>query len=237
MVEFIVLTYPKNHHICLDILDTWGKDKSILFLSDLETSHNIKYFGGKTGYQNIYTKYIALFRDYTPMSDWIVFCDDDTYVNTINLDYILTGFDSNKNLCIGRIGELKEDCVDDKGNPTGFPLKSLSGFNTKLPILYPSGGAGFVISKQTFLLIKDVINKDPESAYNSDVAIGFWMRRCGTYLVDFPGFYWTSPDKLGHTKEKITEAITYHYVTNHRELHNEISRGREVLHYKSYWQC
>lgn len=226
MVEYIVLTYPKNHHICIDILDTWGKGQNILFLSDLDTGHNIRFFGGETGYPNIYTKYIGLFKNHTPTSDWIVFCDDDTYVNTWNLERILSSFDPSQNICIGRIGELRENCIDDKGNPTGFPLKSLKGFDTKLPISYPSGGAGFVISKQTFLLIKEIIDNKPESSYNSDVAIGFWMRRCGTHLVDFPGLYWTSPEKLNHNKEEIIKAITYHYVTDHRKLHNEVSRNR-----------
>lgn len=221
-IEYIVITYPKNHHICHSILETWGANKKILFLSDINEGNNIINFGGDTGYKNIYTKYIGLFKNYTPKSDWIVFCDDDSFILEKNLIDFLKCISPKLNICIGKIGELNQSGLDSKGRRTGFPYKSLSGKDISLPLLYPSGGAGFVISNHTFQLIKEIIHDNPETAFNSDVAIGFWLRRIGASLLHNNKFNHTNPELLNHDNNTIRESISYHYIKNHHQIYKRL---------------
>ena len=224
-IEYIVITYPKNHHICYSILETWGVSKKILFLSDIDGGSNIRNFGGDIGYKNIYTKYIGLFKNYTPKSDWIVFCDDDSFILEKNLIDFLKYISPELNICVGKIGELSQSGLDAKGKRTGFPYKSLSGKNISLPLLYPSGGAGFVISNNTFKLIKEMIYDDPETAFNSDVAMGFWLRRVGASLLHNSKFNHTHPELLDHSDDTIRQSISYHYIKNHYQIYKRLRDG------------
>lgn len=221
-IEYIVITYEKNHDICKSIKNTWGKNKKVLFLSDTNLDSDIRNFGGQKGYKYIYTKYVGLFKNYQPQSDWICFCDDDSYIIEKNLLEILGKLNKNLNICIGKIGELTAIGLDSSGKRTGFPYKSLSGKDTRLPLLYPSGGAGFVITNKTFQIIKDIIEDNPETAYNSDVAMGFWLRRAGTNLLHNYNFNHTNPETLNHNNQQMKESISYHYVKNHYDLHRRL---------------
>lgn len=216
-IKFITLTCEKYHDSRVSkIRETWGKGQDISFLSDLNIySDIIGYDYLPKGYQNIHYKYSEFFRQYSNFSyDWYFFTDDDTYVNIDNVKNILKKYNCDEPICIGRVGRLNPDATDKDGNYTGFPLDSIQGSGTLLPLTYVGGGAGFILSVESFKIINHYLNNlnDIPRCYSGDVTVGFWLRNSGIKCVNNDGFWWSHPVDLGHTDDDIRKNCTYHYV-------------------------
>lgn len=217
-IKFITLTCEKYHNTRVSkIKETWGKDQDVIFLSDMNVGDDIiGYDYLPKGYENIHYKYSEFFRKYSDMSyDWYFFTDDDTYVNVNNIKILLDKYISNDPICIGVYGKLNPDATDKDGNYTGFPLNTIQGSETSLPLTYPSGGAGFILSVESMRVINKYLNSvdDIPRCYSSDVTIGFWIRNSGISPVNMYGFWWTNPVELKHDDESISKSYTYHYVS------------------------
>jgi hypothetical protein len=209
-IEFIIITCEKYHNDRLQaVKQTWGRGQNCKFLSDVSIGEDIIGYPNLTkGYEFIYLKYIEYIKQMTNFeSDWYMFTDDDTFVNISNIDELLSKNDHNNPICIGRLGRI---------NPgeLSFPLYTISGNNTSLPINYCSGGAGFILSKKSMMLISDYIKNENDipRCYYSDVTFGFWMRNAGVEIVAIDRFEATNPDALGHSDGEIKKSYTYHYV-------------------------
>jgi hypothetical protein len=216
-IKFITLTCEKYHDSRVSkIRQTWGNAQDVTFLSDLNIGDDIiGYEHLPKGYENIHYKYSEFFRTNSDLSyDWYFFTDDDTYVNIKNINDLLKNYKPTESICIGVYGELHPDATDKHGNHTGFPLYTIKGEGTNLPLTYPSGGAGFILSVESMKRINQYLNtiSDSPRCYNSDVTIGFWIRNAGIVGVNVDGFWWTNPDELKHSNENIKNSYTYHYV-------------------------
>lgn len=197
------------------VKDTWSKDLDIIHLSDkMNIREDVFSYEIPGGYSDMSKRYIEFFRnekigDY----DWIIFCDDDSYFNMKNLYKLLENYDSNDKISIGRVGRLNPDATDMSGNFTGFPLNTIKGNNTHLPIDYYSGGAGFILSKPLFDDLQNYIKNEKNLAdsYNTDVTMGFWLRSINSKLIHFN-------DKFCHNNPfknnlDIHSIVSCHYVT------------------------
>jgi hypothetical protein len=218
-IKFIILTCEKYHSTRVRaIKQSWGKNQNLNFLSDINIDSEI--FGYEylpKGYENIHFKYSEYFINNIDYSqDWYVFSDDDTYVNVENIKLLLQKYNFEDPLCIGHWGKLNSDATDNDGVFTGFPLHTIFGENTNLPLIYPSGGAGFILSVASMRAINKYLNsidkKQIPRCYNSDVSIGFWIRNSKIDNIDVEGFWWTNPSELKHNKSIIEKSYTYHYV-------------------------
>jgi hypothetical protein len=218
-IKFIILTCEKYHNTRVDtIRKTWGENKDIWFLSDMNMCDDIiGYDYLQKGYENIWMKYSELLKKTTSYEyDWYFFTDDDTFVNVNRVNELLKEYSNNDPICIGHVGLLNSDGKDMDGNATGFPIHTINGKDVSLPLYYVSGGAGFILSKKSMNLICDYM-RNLESyqiprSYNGDVTFGFWMRNSEIKVIDILGFWWTNPKELNHDKIKIENSYTYHYI-------------------------
>lgn len=217
--KFITITCEKYHENRVQsIRETWGKNQDVVFLSDLNISPDIIGFEYlQRGYENIWMKYVEMLKSWTDFNyDWYFFTDDDTFVNIDNINILLSEYNTDDMICIGHVGALNVDGTDMDGQQTGFPRNTILGKDTSLPLIYVSGGAGFILSRTSFESIceymKNLNQYDIPRSYNGDVTFGFWMRNSGIKVVDVTGFWWTNPKDLKHDAEKIKSSFTYHYI-------------------------
>lgn len=216
-IKYITITCEKYHSTRVQsIRDTWGKNQDVVFLSDINISPDIIGFDYlRKGYENIWMKYAEILKNWTDFTyDWYFFTDDDTFVNVKNINNLLTNYSVDDKICIGVLGVLNADATDRDGNYTGFPLHTIKGNQTELPLTYASGGAGFILSVESIKIINKYLNtvQDVPRCYNSDVTIGFWIRNCGIKTINTEGFWWTNPTELQHDVDMIRKSYTYHYV-------------------------
>lgn len=225
-IKFITLTCEKYHNTRVEsIRKTWGQNQDVYFLSDFNIDSDIIGFDYlPKGYENVWMKYVEFIKTNSNFDhDWYFFTDDDTYVNINNINKLLTKFNSSNSICIGHVGELNPDARDMDGNFTGFPIHTIIGKDTSLPLVYVSGGAGFILSNEAMRMIcqyiKDIKTFDIPRSYNGDVTFGFWIRNSGIEIRDVHGFWWTNPKDLNHSKDDVRDSYTYHYI-DHEEMLN-----------------
>ncbi len=216
-VKFITLTCEKYHDNRVDsIRKTWGKGQDVSFLSDFNLGTDIVgYENLPRGYEFVSLKYIEYLKNQKEFDhDWYFFTDDDTFVHIENVTSLLERKNPDDMICIGHMGRLNMDGTDMDGNQTGFPLATIKGDGTSLPIDYVSGGAGFILSRNAMSSICEYMRKieNPANSYNGDVTFGFWMRQSGITVVDVNGFWWTNPIELKHNLNNAKESFTYHYI-------------------------
>jgi hypothetical protein len=230
-IKFISTTCEKYHNDRVEgILNTWAVDQNITFLSDVNVSDKIiGYDYLPKGYENIHYKYLEFLLKFDFQDeDWFFFTDDDTFVNVGNIHNLLQSYDFNDPICLGHLGVLNPNATDDSGQFTGFPLHTIMGKDTHLPIKYPSGGAGFILSKNALNLVREYLFSiqrfEIPRSYNSDVTMGFWLRNSKINLIDIQGFWWINPTQLNHNIQDIKNSYTYHYVTPDmmREIKNNL---------------
>ena len=223
-IKSIIVTCEKYHDSRVkSIEETWGKDIETIFLSDI--NDNDKFIGFPelpTGYENLWMKFAKFFMSFNFTDDWYLICDDDTFINVDNIKKLAKKENQDNPICFGFMCYLKEGALDEFNNYTGFPLQSISGHQTNLPIVYPSGGAGFLINKSAVIRIQNYLNSlsrigiSIPQAYNSDVAIGFWIRNSNVEFVKVDGFCPQNPENMEHEYSQIPKSYTYHYITPER---------------------
>lgn len=222
-IKCIVVTCEKYHNTRVkSIQETWGTEIETLFLSDINLGQNIIGFEYlPTGYHNLWMKFEKFFLSFDFTDDWYLFCDDDTFVNVNNINNLISTRD-NEDVCLGFICHLKPGALDEFNNYTGFPLHSIAGDQTYLPLTYPSGGAGFLLNKNSAIRVQNYLKSLKESdiltpqAYNSDVTIGFWIRNAGIKLEKIEGFCPQNPENMEHSLDIVPNSYTYHYINPER---------------------
>lgn len=219
-IEFIVLTCDKYLNTRVEsIKKSWGRDKNIKFLTDTKYDEiHIVGFNTQKNYNGIYDKYLNFFKIYNFNNyDYYFFVDDDTFVNLSNLEK-LELLPSRDSFCTGRLLCLNPDATDLWGNYTGTDITLIKGENINLPLYYPSGGSGFIISQKGCNQIKEYLLNSKNIPYCkfSDVSLGFWMRNSNVNFIPNDNFWWDTHENLLKNKwEKYTSddnVITFHYV-------------------------
>lgn len=220
-ILFIVLTCDKYINDRVEsIKNSWGKNVNVVYLTDSNINEqNFIGYDTPKNYDGIQEKYynFLLKYDFTKHK-YFFFLDDDTFVNLKNLK-LLDLPEYNELFCIGRELHLNKDRTDKWGNDTGYPMHKLKNKGSELPLIYPSGGSGFILSKSSVIKIQEYLNlvknERPISGH-SDVSVGFWIRNCNIKFISSNQFWWDVPEKLLlNTWEKFNSYdnfITFHYV-------------------------
>ncbi|CAG7820320.1 unnamed protein product [Allacma fusca] len=176
----LVLTGPKNIIKVRSVKDTWGRRCNKLLFVSSEVGNDTSL--GIVALQNVsegrnflWAKTKQSFRyvwdNHMNDADWFMKADDDTYVVLDNLRHFLKDYDTHQ--------------------PIYFGCK----FNPDKTKLYASGGAGYVLSKESVRrFIEEALpNKKNCSAVpggSEDLEMGKCLRNVGVELGD-------SRDKLG----------------------------------------
>lgn len=224
-INFIVLTCDKYLDTRVkSIRETFGKGMKMTYLTDSSKYNDGEIVGYDTpqDYSGIQAKYYSLFINFDfSDSDYFFFIDDDTFVVKNNL-YNLELPSPNDSFCYSRICRLNKDATDYHGNYTGYPLHTIVGQNSDLPLDYPSGGSGFIMSKSACISIQNYLKSTDvnlvQRSGHSDVTVGFWMRSSGVSVVLCDYLWWEKPENLfdqqfwPFDKESESKAITFHYV-------------------------
>jgi hypothetical protein len=174
------------------IVNSWGQDVDFIFYSDcdnedkkiVKVSDDSSYSSNEPKHVNV-IKYL-IENDY--QYEWFFFCDDDTFVNTKNLESKIESF--NKEKISGYI--LNNTWARDKD------------------LVYCSGGAGYLIHKSILTKLSETI-KMTGSGY-SDVSLGICARDLGIEFENYDEFKSQSPDYYKVELSLIKDIFTFHYV-------------------------
>jgi hypothetical protein len=182
-------TRPDRHD---GVVNSWGKDVDYIFYADCDNEEKkiIKVSDDST-YSSNEPKHINVIKyliENNYQYEWFFFCDDDTFVNTKNLEHDFSIFEK------------------DKVN--GSILKGTWSKDTTLN--YCSGGAGYLIHKSLLEIISKNI-KSGDSGY-SDVTLGLCLREMGIENKNFDEFHSQAPKYYKMENSKIKDVFTFHYV-------------------------
>jgi hypothetical protein len=235
--QFVILSCDSYLESRIQTLrETWTEGTNHIFLidSDLEGIGDVVGYDTSKNYDGIQEKYANFFLRYDfSKFEYYFFTDDDTFVILKNLSREKVP-SSDEFFCVGRHLHLSETGMDKWGNNTHYPFHKISGKETSLPLDYPSGGSGFILSRSSCNSIKKYLknmesNEIPRSAH-SDVSIGFWMRSAGIKFIPSNNLWWSTPEELiNNTWEKYEnngEELTFHYVSTEKmiELNHQYNR-------------
>ncbi len=140
--------------------------------------------------------------------DWLFFCDDDTYVKVHLLDDYVSDLE--------RRGDVDQV----------YSMDMLACYEADRDLSYPSGGAGWLVKRETLLKIVPHLDSVPYSSPDrwGDVMVGYAIKSAGLKVKDDGVFFemteaqewkewqWTR----GKTAKQ--PAITYHYMAPDRML-------------------
>lgn len=223
---FVILSCSKNLDTRADsILNTWAKHLNKVILSDSPKKMDEFIIGYNTSqsYQGIQDKYINFFKNFDfTRAKYFFFVDDDTFVNIRNFKKLKLPKE-NKYFCICRRLYLSESGLDLNGRDTGYPLQSITGKDSFLPLSHPSGGSGFILSQSSCFAIQSYLRdeslEDTIKSAHGDVSIGFWARKNKIKLIHCDRLWWSKPEVLRTDNfSKFTErseqrAVTFHYLS------------------------
>ena len=186
------------------VVNSWGKNVDYLFYSDSDDiEKNIIKVSDDTAYKSNEEKHINIIKhlfeqDY--QYEWFFFCDNDTFVNTKNLEANLDSFDKEK--ITGRI--IPKCWLGDTS------------------LLYCSGGAGYLMNKKVLSKIGGSIKK--ENTNYSDVSLGICARSLGVEFDNDDKFNSQTPEKSNLSDADIKDLYTFHYINPQKmhELYNLI---------------
>ena len=129
-------------------METVFKDvnkEDIYYLTSNQDIENRQFgWGAPDNLESIPLKYIHFFKNMKIENnyDWFVLFDDDTFVFINRLEQLLTEYNPDDNVYIGKeLDHIKQEWC-----------------------LYMSGGAGYALSKNLYKLIVNHVREDPEKA-------------------------------------------------------------------------
>lgn len=136
--------------------------------------------------------------------EWIFVADDDTFVNTKNMEKLLETFDDT---CA--YGYLV--------TPETHPNMVWSDFSHiwKPGEGYFSGGGGILISTKSLKQINEFVDYGINSAFE-DCTMSLNLSRNGVKLTHSSFFHGTTPEVFGETDRDIVNNITYHHISEGR---------------------
>lgn len=119
--------------------------------------------------------------EHYPEKKWFMKADDDTFMHLDNLLDLLSEYDHNEKVYIGRAGEW--------GGGTAY-------------VKYCGGGAGYVLSQRTLRDWYEHIDKCERLPVGEDVTVGKCLRdKIGVTPIFKTGFYHKPPSFFLHTSQ------------------------------------
>lgn len=189
-ILYVILHGINSKHRYENLVETWGKNKNIIFYSDYEDINKKIYkVSNRTDYASNEEKHLnafSLVNELYTQYDWFFFCDDDTFVNTEHLEN--ANFDENF-----IHGSIITGCWQND--------KSLE---------YCSGGAGYLISKN--ILIKICKNLYNSNTGFADVSLGYVAKKCKIPFLNDDRFRSQNPSFFNIKDSKIKNFFTFHYI-------------------------
>ncbi len=202
------------------IRETWGKgiEESVFFFTD-EKGESPQFIPLEvpSDYQSASIKAVlALILSWErlggPSLDWVMVCDDDTFIYVDALRDFLKDKNPDESVCY---------------------CQEIYHFPDLPKLHYPSGGAGFLLSRKALSQLSVPLRTCKLYPF-SDVTVGVCMAEQGIRLVNTPGIYSQPPEianqELVHQgKEGIVERpITFHYIPPERmyELQKQVPTFR-----------
>jgi hypothetical protein len=207
-VLFVIKSCEKYESRIDALLNTWLKDvKDYIVCSDHENkSKNIIKVTDKKEYSELEDKSLAIFnylkKDYS-LKDrykWIMFVDDDTYVNIKNLKNILNELDDQNGY--GYISDCFKDCSNS------FCQSESTDKSTR----WFDGGAGFLFGTKSLNILK--LNK--KNTPFDDLSISLNFKESGIELIHNRLFNWHGNFK--ENLEKAKNQISYHHKTKSLDI-------------------
>jgi hypothetical protein len=198
-----------------NISKTWAEKIDTVFYSDhqdpeknvIKVSNRDDYASGEEKQINILNRLSDLTdgddKNLLDAYDWVLFVDDDTFINVKNLEKNIDSFD--EGVVYGSIF----DSVKDPENP--MYVNKIIPLESK----FPSGGAGFLVSTSAIKNIKEFSNYH---TICGDVSAGLNFHFNGVEQVDNKLFNSQNPEFYGHSEDEINEMISYHYIKTSDEM-------------------
>ena len=191
-ILYVILHTCKRPERYDGVVNSWGKDVDFLFYSDCDDNDKkiIKVSDDST-YSSNETKHVNVIKhlgenDY--QYEWFFFCDDDTFVNTKNLENRLDSFDKEK----------------IHGNIT-------KTWRTDPQLEYCSGGAGYLIHNSILKKLSESISV--RNTGYSDVTVGLYAKELNISFENHDGFYSQDPKYHNVEKTTIKDVFTFHYIS------------------------
>jgi hypothetical protein len=173
-------------------------DDYVFLSSKPDPGQKVIGFNTLDDYKSVPLKFVEFFRkahDSYFEFDWTYFCDDDTFVFPKRLRNLLSHYDSQIPICVGRKGVFKTkskvielvDRIFRKFPKLALKFLILQKNLYASVIEYPSGGAGFAISKPAMMKLREYLR---EADYNyrkftfSDVTFGYWLMQTEIPIID-----------------------------------------------------
>jgi len=179
-----------------NIVNSWGNEVDYIFYSDHDDiSHNIYKVSERSDYYSGQEKQIKIFELLSQNFnnyDWYVFCDNDTFINSSLL---------NKH--------IQENLFEN--DKVHGSIINYWPHDTSL--YYPSGGAGFVVSKYIANKLFDsdlIIYNDLQFG---DVSFGLNCRELNIQFQNNNLFKSQSPEFYSIWDKDISQYISFHYIT------------------------
>jgi hypothetical protein len=228
-IAFVILTCHKNYETKMrSIKETWLSDvpeSNFIFLADHMDIKNRMFYDSRArlGYDFVPEKYFYFFCNPQVSFniddfDFFFFADDDTFVNTRNLEKICKKMPNSPAWAGVPIVVNSWETTEHRvaGEHEDFP---------ELGFDYPSGGSGFLINRSLFKQVSSFVLTYPRVPGSrwSDMTFGVWKEKSGGALTlnETGSFYWDVPQSLEQEfHEQIRDSITYHRINE--EMHHRI---------------
>ncbi len=183
-ILYVILTCAQNANRQQYQKDTWLKGVDYVYL-DKPVGEEI--------YNNAPLKYIEFFKEYKGDYDWLIFCDDDTFIFTERLKNCLAPYISDKFYCVGFKGGT-------------FQLHNLQ-------ITWCSGGAGISINNYVADQIQWHLDNVPRPiiTHETDISLAIWATMATDNLTVIDNKKFSPFNPLDAKKEGMHDCITYHY--------------------------
>lgn len=187
-ILYVILHGSVYKHRYDNVMNTWGKNKDVLFYADyndknvIKVSDDVSYKSNEEKHINI----INLLNDNNNYDyEWFFFCDDDTFVNTTKLENSLDTF--NPNFVNGSI---------------------LNTWQNDPSLNYCSGGAGYLINRN----ILGKINLKNHKTGWSDVSLGLSLRESKIECINSTLFNSQPPEFYNIEISDVKNYISFHYI-------------------------
>jgi len=212
-----VLTTAKYEDRINRIKNTWGNHIDTIFYSDhYDLSRNIIMVYDKTDYASAAIKQINIVNVLPELKkdnvklldkyDWILFCDDDTFINF--------------KVALNEIEYFNEECTyGNIFNQEKHPENPIhKDPNIPKNFEYFSGGAGFFLSTR---LIKKMGKLKYYGNIYGDVEIGLNLHYKKINLIQHPLMNSFEPFRYNHSPSDIKQSLSYHYIKSDQDM-NEL---------------
>jgi hypothetical protein len=158
--KIILKTSHKHVKRVESCLKTWLKDLDYVCLTDKPTGLFNEISGSKRDdYYSNEEKTITLINVVRTSNifdayDWLVFLDDDAYLNVNYFNYLLPYLDKKK-----------------------FYGLAMGGYPRFPNLVFPSGGAGYMISVHKMKKLSQIVKPEWSSGGTEDVIVGNWLEQ------------------------------------------------------------